>query len=158
MKKSIIFKFIPALFLLVMIFNFSAATSEESSETSGSIVETIAHIIKIDIDKATLSAINDVVRKVAHFTEYMILSIACFYALSSWQIKSLRLYAGLALFCILYAVSDEIHQYFVPGRSCQLQDVLIDSSGAVTGLLFCWLIVNRKRFFSGNKEKNNFTK
>lgn len=158
MNKLIIFKFIPALFMLVMIFSFSAATSEESSKTSESIAEKIVHFIKLDIDDAALSAINDMVRKAAHFTEYLVLSAACFYALSSWKIRPLWLYGGLALFCILYAVSDEIHQYFVPGRSCQLQDIIIDSSGAVTGLLFCWLIVNRKRFFNGNKEKINFTK
>ena len=36
--------------------------------------------------------------------------------------------------CFLYAVSDEIHQYFVPGRACRLFDVLIDTSGSA---FFC---------------------
>ena len=37
--------------------------------------------------------------------------------------------------CALYAVSDEIHQLFVSGRSCQLTDVLLDSAGAFVGHL-----------------------
>ena len=35
----------------------------------------------------------------------------------------------------LYAVSDEIHQIFVPGRSCELRDILIDSAGVLVGIL-----------------------
>jgi VanZ family protein len=35
--------------------------------------------------------------------------------------------------CIIYAVSDELHQLFVPGRGCQLKDVIIDTAGAVSG-------------------------
>jgi len=36
--------------------------------------------------------------------------------------------------CVLYAVSDEVHQLFVPGRGRQVRDVLIDSAGAIVGI------------------------
>ena len=36
----------------------------------------------------------------------------------------------------LYAVTDEIHQYFVPGRSCEFRDICIDSAGVLCGI-FC---------------------
>jgi VanZ family protein len=39
------------------------------------------------------------------------------------------------LICVLYAISDETYQIFVPGRSAQLSDVLIDSVGAVAGIV-----------------------
>lgn len=42
------------------------------------------------------------------------------------------------VFCALYACSDEFHQYFVPGRSCKLFDVCVDSTGAFFGALFFW--------------------
>ena len=43
----------------------------------------------------------------------------------------------LALFlCITYAISDEAHQLFVPGRGARLKDVLIDSFGAAIGIMF----------------------
>ena len=38
------------------------------------------------------------------------------------------------LLAVAYAISDEIHQFFVPGRSCQIKDVLIDSCGAAVGI------------------------
>ncbi|MGV8147186.1 MAG: VanZ family protein [Alkaliphilus sp.] len=39
------------------------------------------------------------------------------------------------LVCVLYAISDETHQIFVPGRSAQVSDILIDSVGAAVGIL-----------------------
>ena len=41
----------------------------------------------------------------------------------------------------LYAASDEIHQSFVPGRGPAVTDVLLDSAGALCGILFIWLLV-----------------
>lgn len=40
---------------------------------------------------------------------------------------------------ILYAASDELHQYFVPGRACQLRDVVIDGLGVLIGVLAGYL-------------------
>lgn len=52
------------------------------------------------------------------------------------------------LIAALYAASDEIHQLFVPGRSGQLSDVILDSAGALAGVavftVICWLINCRK--------------
>lgn len=44
------------------------------------------------------------------------------------------------IFCALYACSDELHQYFVPGRSCKFFDVCVDSTGAFFGALLFWAI------------------
>ena len=42
-----------------------------------------------------------------------------------------------------YAITDEIHQYFVPGRFCDWKDVCIDSAGVALGCLICSLIVRK---------------
>lgn len=43
---------------------------------------------------------------------------------------------GLAIFiCVLYAINDEIHQLFMPRRGGQVKDVIIDSVGAIVGVL-----------------------
>lgn len=55
------------------------------------------------------------------------------------------------LICILYAISDEIHQVFVPGREAQVKDVIIDSGGAAVGI-GVYLIINRKK--NNTKVKN----
>ena len=46
---------------------------------------------------------------------------------------------------VLYSVTDEIHQMFVPGRSCELRDVAIDSCGVATGILLCTIIKKWKK-------------
>ena len=46
---------------------------------------------------------------------------------------------GLSLLvCVLYAISDELHQLFVSGRGAQVKDVLIDSAGATVGVCLYW--------------------
>ncbi len=47
------------------------------------------------------------------------------------------------LICIIYATSDEIHQILVPGRACQIRDVLIDSIGSITGV-YLYKLINTK--------------
>lgn len=140
-------KCIPALVVLVMIFNFSAATSEESTEESNVITKAFVEITHITVDEATLSAIDNVVRELAHFTEYFILGLTCCLALSGFPIRMRIRNIGLSIFCVLYAVSDEIHQYFVPGRCPQLQDILVDSMGAITAI-FIWWLCQRKKLVS----------
>lgn len=61
------------------------------------------------------------------------------------------------VFCALYACSDELHQYFVPGRSCKFFDVCVDSTGAFFGALFFWGIFHlweRKRQEISKKSKS----
>jgi len=73
------------------------------------------------------------IRKVAHFTEYLILSLLLYRALNverRWSLRAALLALALAG---LYAVSDELHQWFVPGRAAAASDCLIDVSGAAAG-------------------------
>ena len=48
--------------------------------------------------------------------------------------------AGIVAFCFLYACSDEIHQYFVPGRACMFRDILLDTAGGTVGILITMLL------------------
>lgn len=138
-KIVTLLKCIPVVLIAVMIFNFSAATSEESTEESNVITKAFVEITKIQIDDAALSAIDNVIREIAHFTEYFILGVTSCLALSSFPIAIKVRNIGLIIFCMFYAISDEIHQYFVPGRSCQLQDILVDTAGAIAAILIWWL-------------------
>ena len=53
--------------------------------------------------------------------------------------------------CFLYALSDEIHQYFVPGRACRILDVLIDTSGS---LFFCLVYLFVKKIFKNKSSQS----
>ena len=129
--------------LLIMAFIFfqSALPGELSGAESSFIVDLITRIL--DIDAETVSFI---VRKLAHFTEYLILGI--FLALDTRDIADRRheetgsAFIWFIPFCIgtLYAATDEFHQSFVPGRSCELRDVMIDSAGVAVGVLILILM------------------
>lgn len=43
------------------------------------------------------------------------------------------LWVGSAVFCLAYGITDEVHQYFVPGRSFQLGDLVADTAGGLIG-------------------------
>lgn len=91
-------------------------------------------------------------RKSAHFIAYLILGFLVSHAMkneastgSSWKRRGASL-----LLCVAYAISDEIHQIFVPDRGPQLKDVLIDASGAALGIILylgarkLWLLRKNK--------------
>ena len=80
-------------------------------------------------------------RKAAHVTEYFVLTFLLWRAFKgSFAISPARLLCYPALLSFLYAVSDEVHQSFVPGRSCSLEDVFIDAVGIICfgGLIVFW--------------------
>lgn len=80
-----------------------------------------------------------IVRKFAHFFEYAALGflIGCALFLSRRRFSPV-----VSVICsAIYSVSDEIHQYFVPGRACRIFDVGVDTLGALTGTLFLAFII-----------------
>ena len=85
--------------------------------------------------------LQPIVRKTAHFSIYTLLGFFTMnFALTFNADKYKR---GIASWGAgtLYAVTDELHQYFVPGRSCEFRDVCIDSLGVFTGIMIAILIV-----------------
>lgn len=148
-----------AILCMIMIFCFSIENSDESSETSMKFTDTAVHIVVDDfedlpekkqltiLDKATF-----IIRKSAHFSLFAMLGFFVSMSVGSRKLFSITS-AGVVIFCFLYAVSDEIHQSFVPGRSCEFRDMMIDTSGAVTGMLISMVImvIIRKIF---QKRKN----
>lgn len=84
-----------------------------------------------------------ILRKFTHITEYFILTFLLYRAFkNSFRLSSFYLIFLLAVFSLLYAISDEIHQAFVPLRGPSALDVLIDSCGII--IFFMLLKVKRK--------------
>ncbi len=148
-KKTLIYWFL--LFLwMVVIFIFSQENSSKSGETSSFFINiflkvfypgfpSLSEIMKEQI----IDNYQFLVRKLAHFTIFGILgvfSVLAYNSLKTYTTIKLGLYSLLT--CIGYAIFDEIHQHFVPGRACQLTDVLIDSAGALLFILVSLLILN----------------
>ena len=137
------------LALLLMMFGFSAQEGTQSGSISGKIARPITDSLA---QRQGLTGqaywklyaqVDFAVRKTAHFLEYMLLGLLLTLLLDSYRAHWLS-WAG----CTLYAATDEIHQLFVAGRTGKWQDVLLDSSGALAGLLLAmfmlWLIRRRR--------------
>lgn len=73
-------------------------------------------------------------RKAAHIGEYAILFLLTYRALHTLPKQRRTLYS--ALFAIGYAMSDEWHQSFVPGRGPSIRDVGVDSIGVFLAVVW----------------------
>lgn len=151
-----VLSFLPALLIMVAIFRFSSQNADDSSTESIRITQELLCAIR---DRFRLSWIPSqlslyiersefFIRKLAHFSEYaalglsLILPLCAFY---SGSFKKKTLFLTSWIICIAYAASDELHQFFSPGRSPQIRDVVIDSFGALAGILLGLLLIRIRR-------------
>lgn len=75
-------------------------------------------------------------RKIAHITEYFIFTLLAYRGLRlSWNMNPMSRNLATVAFALTYALLDEIHQSFVPGRAGTLQDVLFDAVGIIVFFL-----------------------
>ncbi len=122
---------------LWFIYARSAKTAELSDQESGVLLELLVKIFPF--------LTMHLIRKLAHFTEYLILGALLYL---DWRLIGrgpLLLVPGLGL---LAAAADEYLQTFVPGRSGEMKDVLLDCSGVLTAV--CLALLLRR-----GKEKRN---
>ena len=99
---------------------------------------------KPDLSEAAVRQLQGIIRKGGHVTEYGVLALLCLRAVTrnSRLVPPVRSWAtagGVLAICALYALSDEIHQSFIPSRHGSAIDVLIDVLGAGSGLVLAWL-------------------
>lgn len=73
-----------------------------------------------------------------HFLEYLVLGLLLSWSFTGGFVNKIR--AGF-LVSAGYALFDELHQYFVPGRVCSLQDYFFDLAGATCGLILGAIII-----------------
>ena len=133
---------------MALIFLLSSQNAAVSSGTSGNVIRLIVGIFYPEFDNLPAAEQTEIVaslqflaRKSAHFSIYMILGVLSFLAVISYEklLFVLRLTVSGSV-CLLYAASDEIHQLFIPGRSGEVRDVMIDFSGAALGIALSTLV------------------
>ena len=135
---------------LIIIFLFSSQVATESSELSGKIVNSIAPVAP-EIIKSSLTFL---VRKSAHIFLYFVLGILTANLLVSYKLKAKLVYIYSLIFVFAYAITDEIHQLFVAGRSGEVRDVLIDTIAGAVGIALYLSI----RKLHGTKRASKSTK
>lgn len=122
-----------SVFCMVMIFSFSYQGAGDSQKASVSLYDLFLSYTGFDF------ITHNAFRKLAHFTEFAALGFCYCAALYFWknELHPIRAF----ILAALYAVSDEIHQIFVPGRACKIFDVFVDSGGAFCGISIFVLII-----------------
>lgn len=124
----------------MVIFYLSAQPAATSNQLSKGVTQVVVEVIEmVTPARPTVDGLNHLVRKYAHFSAYFLLGFFTSTALGH-DVKGRRRVIYALLFCGLYAISDEVHQMFVPGRGPQLKDVLIDSAGATIGVFMGYVI------------------
>ncbi|MFC4355203.1 VanZ family protein [Chryseomicrobium palamuruense] len=120
----------------------ATSSNELSTDLTEVITETVGKIIKTN--ELSISDWNHLLRKNTHFFAYLGLGLLTWKALSQ-HFTGMKNYIFAWGITTIYAMTDELHQLFVPGRGGQVSDVLLDSAGAATGLLLLYLVRTKMR-------------
>jgi len=121
---------------VIFVMSSRAGESDKSGGLLNGAIAWASPTFYHTLSQYQLECLNYGFRKTCHVTEYAILALLFMRALRSGQKRISLGSLLLALFCAtLYACTDEFHQRFVPGRTASLEDVLIDSVGALLALI-----------------------
>ena len=127
--------------IIWMLVIFAASTDLGSVEHTSRFLIPFLQWINPHISGAAVMAIQFLIRKAAHLTEYAVLAILLLRAVRSGTRDAFACQAILVLvIATLYAATDEFHQTFAPSRTASAHDVMIDSLGATVGLAIYWSI------------------
>ena len=137
------------LFWMGVIFKFSSANGEKSTGTSRSSLEKIITLFNKNIDKERLDEIvikyDVVLRKFTHFSGYLVGGVLLYFMyfylnkLVNYKLKNIKIYSVVT--GSIYAMTDELHQHFVSGRSGEIKDVVLDTSGVIIGVVIVWAVI-----------------
>jgi len=141
--------------LIWMAVIFSASADSKSEAHSSRYFEPLLRWLFPRMSPEHVGQIHYDFRKFCHLAEYAVLALLLWRAVRQTDGKKQRpsaapgrstggwrwAEAGLVLSIVfLYGASDELHQVFVPNRTAQVSDVLIDTLGGAAGLLALWIV------------------
>lgn len=163
MKITIVRIILVILILLnfITIFSFSEQDGVKSGGLSRRVTLVILNVFGdyneplSEEQEVQVENVQHVIRKLAHFTIYAILGLLLMSLAETFDFTNKKRIILSLLVGILYASLDEFHQSFIPGRTAAVTDVLIDTSGVITGILFIFLVL--KIIQSKRKKKKTNT-
>lgn len=147
MKKVI--SYLLFIFWLFIIFYLSNQSGNISGGESSHLIYNTLHFIYkcLNLDTSHLNEIiliiHNPLRECMHSLEYLILGVLTINLLIQTQVKENKMVITI-LFCFIYAATDEIHQLFIPGRTFEYFDILMDMVGTLIGTLITKLIWKHK--------------
>lgn len=158
--KKIILRIILLILLGVtfyIIFGFSNQNGDESSSISRKVTEYIVNLlpnIQSETDKTFLVEHGEiVVRKLAHFSIYTIVGILMMLLMYTFKLETYKKTIISLVVGGIYAISDECHQIFIPGRGPSVTDVFIDTLGVLVGIIIVIVLISiYKKLFVEKKK------
>jgi len=148
---------LPLLIWLAVIFVNS--TDLMSAEHTSRFIVPILLWLKPGMAPETIQSILFAVRKCAHMAEYAILALLLWRALRSGPTLCTTrpvLFGAVLVACIVFAASDEFHQSFVKSRTPSVRDVILDTAGALFGLLIGASFAHRHSKKTRNTTQSQF--
>lgn len=145
---QVIYPIITLLWIMV-IFSFSLQPGDTSAQISSGfgqwLIQTLLPFAK-DFLEENWGTVHLLIRKGAHFTEYLMLGILMRSTLLQYAHRLPARLGGVSwLMCVVVASCDETIQRYVGGRAGQVMDVLLDASGALVGIALLSLCINRRK-------------
>ena len=151
---------VAAIMCMLVIFSMSAKTATQSGNISGGLIYRIAPVFNKGFTKLSVSeqadyvaSLQGVVRTFAHLFEFGLLGFLLGGAFKFSLPKNLK----PMLFAVgtgwIYALTDEVHQLFVPGRAFQFKDIVVDWSGVALGVAFGCMVFAIARLIIIKKKK-----
>lgn len=156
MKKSI-FTVLVVIWML-FIFSMSSQNGEVSSNTSGNTIKVVLSIVPKfreqpkEVQDNIVENLQLIGRKSGHFIGYMMLGVLSMLLLLKFKNINKKPLFAFSI-CVIYAISDEIHQLFVPGRTGQLKDVIIDSCGSIVGIAIVLVFIKLLQIKRNRKKR-----
>lgn len=147
-KLKAIILIILTLCVVAFIFMHSLTPATLSAEESGAVTDWLSKLLPFQLT-------DHIVRKLAHFTEYSVLGFVTSFTVYSFFKKPTGGIFIKLFFTIFTAVIDETIQLNISGRSGQVTDVLLDFSGAVTGIIVSTLLILIYLLYKKRKEMKN---
>lgn len=132
MKIKKIISYLLLLFWMGVIFYLSNQTGSVSGTESGHILYNILSFLHISNIDSVIEIIHNPIRECMHAFEYFILGILVMNVLINNNIKNNIIIISVSL-CFIYAITDEIHQVFVPNRTFEYLDIFLDLVGSLLG-------------------------
>jgi VanZ family protein len=154
LKKIVIFI---CLFWMGFIFYMSSNNGQISQLQSNKVTNIVEDTeSKLKVEYKNKYELEHIIRKNAHMFMYMILAFLVSSSFFIYNKKGKNVVIYILFICLFYAVTDEFHQFFVPGRTSLVSDVLIDFGGTVIGLIVFY--ISYYSIYSIKKRKFKSTK
>lgn len=147
--KTIIY-LVLVLIWMITVFMFSSQNGDESQRTSGKVTKVIVEFFTYNqniTESEKLELIENLdyyIRKLAHYSIYALGGILIYNYINTYNINRKKVILISILIGVIYAISDESHQYFTAGRCASVLDIFVDSFGIMTGVIIINIVRKAK--------------